>query len=144
MFEFKGFTELANDALNYSIESAQKLGHVYIGSEHILLGVLSDEKMDSFKILSAKGVTLGKVEKEIKRFIGIGMPTTLILDDMTPRCKRIVENALALGKDTPLGQSGTNELLISLLNDPQCLGCKILNSLGVESCNNYNNHESVL
>ena len=131
MYKFTGFTQSANNALNYSIEAAENLGHTYIGSEHILLGLLSDSRMVSFSILSGKKVTLKKAEEQISNVVGVGLPTTLTPDDITPRCRKIIENALALGRNAPLGESGTQQLLVSLLREPQCAGCKILNSLGV-------------
>lgn len=135
MFEFKGFTELANNALNYSVKVAQELGHTFIGCEHILLGLLSDEKMFYFLKFNSKQITLKKVENEIKGIYGIGMPTTLTPNDMTPVCKKVIENALVLGKYAPLGKAGTKELFDSLLNESQCQACKILNLLGFT----YNN-----
>ena len=131
MYKFTGFTQSANNALNYSIEAAENFGHTYIGSEHILLGLLSDSKMVSSSILSSKKVTLKKAEEQIKNIVGVGLPTNLTPDDITPRCRKIIENALALGRNAPLGESGTQQLLTSLLREPQCAGCKILNSLGV-------------
>ncbi len=131
MYKFTGFTQSANNALNYSIEAAENLGHTYIGSEHILLGLLSDSRMVSSAILSSKKITLKKAEEQIRSVVGVGLPTTLTPDDITPRCRKIIENALALGRTAPSGESGTQQLLISLLREPQCAGCKILNSLGV-------------
>ncbi len=131
MYKFTGFTQSANNALNYSIEAAENLGHTYIGSEHILLGLLSDSRMVSASILGSKRVTLKKAEEQIKSIIGMGLPTNLTPDDITPRCRKIIENALALGRNAPLGESGTQQLLTSLLRENQCAGCKILNSLGV-------------
>ena len=131
MYKFTGFTQSANNALNYSVEAAENLGHTYIGSEHILLGLLSDPRMVSSSILSAKKITLKKAEEQIRSVVGVGLPTTLTPDDITPRCRKIIENALALGRSAPLGESGTQQLLISLLREPQCAGCRILNSLGV-------------
>ena len=131
MYKFTGFTQSANNALNYSIEAAENFGHTYIGSEHILLGLLSDSKMVSSSILSSKKVTLKKAEEQIKNIVGVGLPTNLTPDDITPRCRKIIENALAMGRNAPLGESGTQQLLTSLLREPQCAGCKILNSLGV-------------
>ena len=131
MYKFTGFTQSANNALNYSIEAAENFGHTYIGSEHILLGLLSDSRMVSSSILSSKKVTLKKAEEQIKNIVGVGLPTNLTPDDITPRCRKIIENALSLGRNAPLGESGTQQLLTSLLREPQCAGCKILNSLGV-------------
>ena len=58
MYKFTGFTESANNALNFAVESAEDMGHTYIGSEHILLGLLSDTKMVSASILGVKKITL--------------------------------------------------------------------------------------
>ena len=63
MYEFTGFTQSANNALNYSIEAAENFGHTYIGSEHLLLGLLSDSRMVSASILGSKKVTLKKAEE---------------------------------------------------------------------------------
>ncbi len=131
MYKFTGFTQSANNALNYSIEAAENLGHTYIGSEHILLGLLSDSRMVSASILASKKITLKKAEEQIKSIVGMGLPTNLTPDDITPRCRKIIENALTLGRNAPLGESGTQQLLASLLRENQCAGCKILNSLGV-------------
>ena len=65
MYKFTGFTESANNALNFAIESAENLGHTYIGSEHILLGLLSDSKTVSASLLNSKKITLKKVEEQI-------------------------------------------------------------------------------
>ncbi len=131
MYKFTGFTQSANNALNYSIEAAENLGHTYIGSEHVLLGLLSDSRMVSASILGSKKITLKKAEEQIKSIVGMGLPTTLTPDDITPRCRKIIENALVLGRNAPLGESGTQQLLTALLRESQCAGCRILNSLGV-------------
>ena len=62
MYKFTGFTESANNALNYAVEAAENMGHTYIGSEHILLGLLSDTKMVSASILIGKRINLKKAE----------------------------------------------------------------------------------
>ena len=54
MYKFTGFTESANTALNYAVETAENMGHTYIGSEHILLGLMSDSRMVSAAVLSSK------------------------------------------------------------------------------------------
>ena len=131
MYKFTGFTESANNALNYSVEAAENMGHTYIGSEHLLLGLLSDMKMVSATILNMKKVTLKRAEEQIKSIVGIGLPTNLTPNDITPRCKRIIENALAIGRSKALRDTGTEELLDALTREFDCAGCKVLNSLGV-------------
>ena len=131
MYKFTGFTESGNNALNYAVEAAENLGHTYIGSEHILLGLLSDNRMISASVLNSKKITLKKAEEQIKNTVGFGMPTSLTPDDITPRCRKIIESALNMGKNTPSGESGTQQLLTALLKENQCAGCRIMSSLGV-------------
>ena len=75
MYKFTGFTESANNALNYAVEAAENMGHTYIGSEHILLGLLSDTKMVSASILIGKRINLKKAEDQLKAIVGVGIPT---------------------------------------------------------------------
>ncbi len=130
MYKFTGFTESANNALNYAVEAAENLGHTYIGSEHILLGLLFDSKTVSASLLTAKKITFKRAEEQIKKTIGVGIPTSLSPDDVTPKSRKIIENALNSHKKK--GNAGTEELLYSLLKETQCAGCKIISSLGVE------------
>lgn len=132
MYKFTGFTQSANNALNFAMEIAENMGHTYVGSEHILLGLMSDSKMVSASVLSSKKVTLKKAEEHIKSSIGIGLPTTLTPDDITPRCRKIIENALATGKGQPSGEAGTEQLLNALVREPSCAACKILTALGTQ------------
>ena len=57
MYRFNGFTQDANNALNLAIESAGELGHNYVGSEHILLGLLSEQEGQAYKALSEAGIS---------------------------------------------------------------------------------------
>lgn len=142
MYKFTGFTESANFALNYAIEAAENMGHTYIGSEHILLGLVSDSRMVSAAILNSKKVTLKKTEEIIKSSVGIGMPTNLTPDDITPRCRKIIENALASHRGHSMGDAGTEHLLNSLIRESSCAACKILLSLGVHPYEILNNNTS--
>ena len=85
MYNFTGFTEKANMALNKAVEVAEDLGHTYIGSEHILLGLLDSSDSVAGKILTAKGVTYKKIYELLRSQVGAGMPTELQPTDYTPR-----------------------------------------------------------
>ena len=115
MYKFSGFTEKANKALNTSISVAENFGHTYIGSEHILLGLLSDSKTVSASLLNSKKITLKKVEEQIKKNIGVGIPTSLSPEDVTPKCRKIIESAL--NTNIKKSGAGTEQLLYALLKD---------------------------
>ncbi len=142
MYKFTGFTESANTALNYAVETAENMGHTYIGSEHILLGLMSDSRMVSAAVLSSKKITLKKAEEQIKSIVGIGMPTNLTPDDITPRCRKIIENALATGRSQPTGEAGTEQLLNALVREPNCAACRVLSSMGVQPYDFINGYSS--
>ena len=89
------FTKKAAGALGQALESAAALGHTYVGSEHLLLGMLKGPYSLSCKILQVKGATYDQVEKKLVELVGKGDPVFLSSKDMTPRVRHIVEQSLA-------------------------------------------------
>ena len=133
MFKFTGFTEKANKALNKAVECAQNLGHTYIGSEHLLLGLLSDTATVAGVVLSGRKFYFDDVEEYIKQTVGVGMPTQLGAQDFTPRSKRIIENAVYLAGRTGNSLAGTEHILLSIASDDSCYAYQILERGGVNS-----------
>ena len=127
-YTFKGFTEKANKALNLAIESAQKLGASYIGSEHILLGLCKENSGVAYTALSDSGVTAEKLEAMIQ---SEGAVTDLTPDDFTPRTKRVMQTAVMYSARTGSGYVGTEHLLIALLSDRDSYAIRYLSALGV-------------
>lgn len=84
MYKFTGFTQKANDVLNAAIEYAENMGHTYIGSEHLLLGLLEQNGGVAYTVLTNKKLTVGKVEDAVRNSIGFGVPTVLTPGDFTP------------------------------------------------------------
>ena len=87
------FTPKAQYALNVALSSASDLGHSYIGSEHLLLGLISTPDSAAAKILLGRGVKLEGVKKTIIEISGIGSPDIVSPSDMTPRTKKIIEGS---------------------------------------------------
>ncbi len=131
MYNFTGFTEKANYALNRAVESAENLGHTYIGSEHILLGLLSDTDSVAGKLLNSKGITYRKMQELIKTAVGVGMPTSLEASDFTPRSKHIIESAIVMSNSLKQSLAGTEHLLISICREGTGYACELLNHTGV-------------
>ena len=131
MYKFTGFTEKANRALNSAIEEAENLGHTYIGSEHLLAGLVREDNGAATKLLQEKGVTSANVDSLIRQSVGVGIPTVLTPDDFTPRSKHIVETAIALARNANAGYVGTEHLLLSILQETDSCACYILSQIGV-------------
>ncbi len=131
MYRFTGFTQKANDALNSAITSAENLGHTYVGSEHILLGLLAESGGMAYTALSAKKVSFDEVESIIKGSIGIGSPTVLSPNDFTPRAKNIIDTAILQGRGMGHSYIGTEHILMGIIREGTGAATEILNRMGV-------------
>lgn len=132
MFQFKGFTEKANRALNLAVEAAESLGHDYIGSEHLMLGLIQEGSGVAYTVLSKLGVTAEGYEKELKDRIGWGEPTSLTPENFTPRTKQILQVAAMAGARLNNMYVGTEHILIAIIQDESCYAMRFLKILGVE------------
>ncbi|MGN0528356.1 MAG: ATP-dependent Clp protease ATP-binding subunit [Eubacterium sp.] len=132
MYKFNSFTQKANEVLNLAIKSAENYGHNYIGSEHILVGLLKEGTGMAAVALSNKGITFEDVDELIKKEIGVGNPTRLSPDDFTPRSKRIIELSFQIARGMMHSFVGTEHLLLSLLRESDSYAVKFINDLGVD------------
>ncbi len=131
MFQFKGFTEKANNALNLAIESAQELGHDYIGSEHLMLGLLKEGSGVAYTVLSKLGATAEDYEKLLRDRIGYGEATVLTPDSFTPRTKQILQIAAMAGARLNNAYVGTEHILIAIMQDESCYAMRFLKIMGI-------------
>ena len=131
MFKFTGFTEKANKSLNAAVKAAEDLGHTYIGSEHILLGLLSDKSTVAGAVLAAHNITYADIEEELKRSIGVGVPTELQPDDFTPRSKNILETSVAFARQMGQQLVGTEHVLLAIAREGSCSATLLLSRAGV-------------
>ena len=129
----KKFTEKAEAALNRSIKLAEEFGHTYIGTEHFLLSLLYDEDCCSSVILLKHKMTYEALRGCIKEYSGVGARSALTVKDITPRARQILEssynNAIRYGD----GTIGTDHILLSLLEERNCVAVKLLRILSVDT-----------
>ena len=131
MYRFKGFTEKANRALNLAMQSAEELGHTYIGTEHIVLGLLKEGTGVAAAVLSARGITAEDWENRIVELESRGQRTRLTPDDFTPRSKKTMEMAVANAAMLQHGYVGTEHILMAVAQDESSVSVRIFNTLGV-------------
>ncbi len=131
-YNFNGFTSKANEALNQAINSAEILGHTYVGSEHLLLGLLRIGSGVAAAVLNKSNITADGVENIIRRDIGSGTPTKLSPDYFTPRAKRIIETAMAVCSSAGKKFVGTEHLLSGILGEGENFALRILIALGAD------------
>ena len=131
MYRFNSFTTKANEVLNLAIKSAETYGHNYIGTEHILVGLLSTDS--TVPALTNNGVTYEGVDSLIREEIGVGNPTSLTPDDFTPRAKRIIEISFQIARTMRNSYVSVEHILAALLKEEDSYAVKFINELGSDS-----------
>ncbi len=127
------FTEKAQNTLNNALRFARELGHTYIGSEHLLLSLAAETDSVSAKMLAEHGVTPEAVKEKVEEIAGVGSESEVSPADMTPRTRKIIEGAAVLSMRFGQNYIGTEHLLLSLLSERDCVGVKILETLGLSA-----------
>lgn len=125
------FTKKANVVISKAFMQAGKLGHTYVGSEHLLLALSAETGSTSASILKSCGVTEEKVLGRIIRMIGRGEPSIVDADSATPAVTRIIGAACRTVGATVEKPAGTEHLLAALLRDDNCTAVGIISDMGV-------------
>ncbi len=131
------FTENAQGALNAAPNLASKLGHNYIGSEHILLGILYKGNSIASRLLEAKGVSFSKMQDAVIKSQGVGDSGSVTEFQLTPRTKHIIEQSGEIARS--LGQTfiGTEHILLSILSQKDSVAVRLLEEIGAEPSKLY-------
>lgn len=132
MYLFNGFTEKANKALNAAIQVASELGHTFIGSEHILYGLIAEDSSVASTLLSKKGISKEDVLQKIVDSDGRGDPVRLSPEHFTPRSKRILEQSVSEARRLGHSYVGTEHLLLAILRQVDGYAVMFLNDAGVD------------
>ena len=131
MFYQNRFTERARQALTLAQEAAASFGHSYVGSEHLLLGLLREGGGPAAKALTAAGVTDEALVHQIEELSGRGTPDSTAPQGMTPRTKRIVELSVQSANEMGTGYVGTEHLLLGILREGQNVALTALANLKI-------------
>ena len=131
MYQFKGFTEKANKALNIAIESAEEMRHNYVGTEHILYGLVKEGSGVAATALSECGVTEEALREKLESINGAMSLVELTPDDFTPRTKRVLRAAVIISSKTGYTYVGTEHLLLAILSEGDSYAVAFLEELGV-------------
>lgn len=121
----KRFSEEAKRVITSALLAAKELGHSYVGSEHLLLGILRETESGACKMLAERGVEYNETQKRIIGIVGMGSKTLLSGDDMTPVCRRIILRASVTASACGATSVGVEHLFISMLRE-ECVAVRLL------------------
>ncbi|VXD12601.1 ATP-dependent Clp protease ATP-binding subunit [Planktothrix paucivesiculata] len=130
MFEY--FSDKAIKAVMLAQEEARRLGHNFVGTEQILVGLMSEGTSVAAKTLKAQGLALREVQKEVEAIIGRGSGFLPVEIPFTPRAKRIFETAMKEARQMGNNYIGPEHILLGLLQDNEGVASKVLENLGVD------------
>ena len=128
---FDKFTERARKVLRLAQEEAQRFQHNYIGTEHLLLGLVREGEGVAGKVLTSLGVDLEKVRKAVEDIIGRGDRIVLGEIGLTPRAKKVIELAVDEARLLNHHYIGTEHLLLGLIREGEGIGARVLESFGL-------------
>ena len=143
MLDYK-FTKSANKAIEMASEIAVKFGHNYVGTEHLLYGLASENTGVAFKVLERQNITPDDILDDIEELIGKndeGVDKTL---GFTPRCKKAFENAYREAKKISSDFVGTEHILVGIVKETDSIAVRILNDLGIDIQKMYNEIVKIL
>src|SRR4030043_332371 len=130
---FSRFTERARKVIILAKEEARRFNHDYIGTEHILLGLIREGEGVAATVLQKMGVSLENIRLEIEKLVQPG-PTTQIIGDIpfTPRAKKALELAAEEARSLGHNYIGTEHLLLGLIREGEGVASQVLMNLGLE------------
>ena len=129
---FGRFTERAQKALLYAQEEARNIGHNYVGTEHLLLGLLREEGGAAAKVLADLGMEIDKMREYIVRLVGKGNYNFSEGFGYTPRTKRVMELSFYEARNLGHNYVGTEHLLLALIREGEGVAARIMKDAGVD------------
>lgn len=129
---FERFTEQSIKVIMLAQEEARRLGHNFVGTEQILLGLISEGTGIAAKVLKEYDVNLKDARNEVEQIIGRGSGFTPAEIPFTPRVKRMLEVSLEEARKLDHNYIGTEHLLLALLQDSEGVAAKVLDNLGID------------
>jgi ATP-dependent Clp protease ATP-binding subunit ClpC len=130
---FERFTERARQVVVLAQEEARALRHNYIGTEHLLLGLLREEEGLAARVLRSLDVELEAVREQVARIVGTGEEATSGQIPFTPRAKKVLELALRQAKAMGHGYIGTEHVMLGLAREGEGVAARILLDLGADA-----------
>jgi ATP-dependent Clp protease ATP-binding subunit ClpC len=129
---FERFSERARQVVVFSQDEARRLGHNYIGSEHLLLGLLREDEGLAAGALQSAGVTLGRARACAERVVGRGVEVPRGQIPFTPRGKKVLERSMRRAKRLGHNDIGTEHILLGLMSVGDGVALRVLRTLGIE------------
>ena len=125
------FTAKARESINLAVQATEELGHSYVGTEHLLIGLLEEGGGVAARVLSENGVKKEKVISLVSQLISPDQTVRMEESGYTPSARRVLENSYKEAVRFKARLIGTEHLLISIIRDNDCVASRLLNTIGI-------------
>jgi len=125
------FTESAGRALNKALEFASDMGHTYVGTEHLLLGLMYEKNSAACRILTGEGITLSRSKELVAESAGSGIPSGISASDLSPKARGVIENSYLIALSYNSLLTATEHILLAILQEDDCVAVRIIELQGV-------------
>ena len=126
------FTGKSEECIREAIKTAERLGHNYVGTEHLLLALANDELSGPSIILASCDISYDRILAEVRRHTGVTAKSTLDLDSITPKCKKVLETAQKTAQKSIGELCAPEHIFLALLSEEDSVATKLLVRLGVD------------
>ncbi|MBE6887991.1 MAG: ATP-dependent Clp protease ATP-binding subunit [Ruminococcaceae bacterium] len=126
MYRFKNFTESANRSINAGIDIAEKMGHITVGSEHILMGILSQGKNDVNDLMEQENISFSAIYNAVAAVMGTGPHSSLTHEDLSLNAVTVLKNANTIAQGNLKWTVDVAEILLAVMNREKCMAKQIL------------------
>lgn len=138
------FTVSSEKVLQIAKEIATRLGHNYIGTEHILYGLAKEENGVASKVLKKQNITADIILEKIEDLIGSNSANKVVVLGFTPRTKRVIENSYTEAKKVGSNYIGTEHFIVGIMKEADSIAMRIISSLQVRPENIYEDINKVI
>ncbi len=127
------FTYKAKESIRLAVEAAEEFGHSYVGTEHILIGLLQEGTSVAAKVLESHGVDEEKLVEMVSNLISSGISVDVVdPEGYTPKARALLENSYKEATRLKSQLIGTEHILIAMIKEPDCAGTRLLNAMNVD------------
>lgn len=126
MYRFKNFSECANRSVSAGIDIAQKMGHISVGTEHILLGIMSQGKNDTNDLLEQMGVSFNAVHNAVTSVMGTGRQSELCHEDLSINAVTVLKNANLIARGNNKWTVDVSEIMLAIVQNENCIARQLL------------------
>lgn len=126
MYRFKNFSECANRSVSAAIDIAQKMGHLSVGTEHLLLGIMSQGKNDTNDLLEKEGVTFSAVYNAVTTVMGTGRQSTLSHEDLSINAVMVLKQAGTTANQNGKWSVDVSEIVLAVMANEKCIARQLI------------------